>query len=112
MEYLAIFILGFIIGANYAVHTVRKQLHKVAKDMGITEEQPEEKIAPVLTLEKHGSTYYLFDKQTDTFLCQSNDISDLGQKLVQYKNINLAFVQCEGDQVFWFVNGQVTAKPQ
>ena len=114
MEYLAIFVLGFFIGANYAANVIRKQIHKVAKESGILKEAPEEEIAPVLILEKHDNTYYLFDGRTDTFLCQSNDIDDLGEKLVAYKGIKLACVQGRSvkDKVFWFVNGKVASSPQ
>lgn len=112
MEYLAIFVLGFFIGANYAANIIRKQIHNVARETGILKEEPEEKITPILVLEKHHDTYYLFDKKTDTFLCQSNDLADLGTKLVAYKNITLAFVQGDKEQSFWFVNGKVTSSPQ
>jgi translation elongation factor P/translation initiation factor 5A len=112
MEYLAIFVLGFFIGANYAANVIRKQIHNAAKEAGVLKEEPEIKVAPVLTLEKHGNTYYLFDKKTDTFLCQSNDINELGQKLVEYKDIKLAYVQDDENQVFWFVNGKVASSPQ
>lgn len=112
MEYLAIFILGFFIGANYAAHVIRRQIHNVAKEAGILEEEPKKKTVPVLSLEKHGSTYYLFDKESDTFLCQSNDLADLGTKLVAYKNITVAVVQGEKEQSFWFINGKVESGPQ
>lgn len=112
MEYIALFLLGFFIGANYAVNSIRRQVLNLAKDAGILEEEPTKQTAPVLSLEKHGNTYYLFDQQTDTFLCQSNDLNDLGNKLVAYKNIKLAFVQSDKEQSFWFVDGKVTTGPQ
>jgi hypothetical protein len=112
MELLALFILGWWLGANHATYIIRKQIHKMAKESGVLVEQDESPRAiPELILEKHNNTYYLFDKKTDTFLCQSNDLNDLGKKLVEYKNIKLAIVM-NGQSSFWFVNGNVSSSPQ
>lgn len=114
MEYIAIFILGFFVGVIYTINAIRKQVLKIVNSLEteFLDKTPKEKTAPILFLEKHGSTYYLFDKQTDAFLCQSNDLNDLGTKLLKYKNITVAFVQGDKEQSFWYVNGKVTTGPQ
>jgi hypothetical protein len=112
MDYFLIFIVGFVLGANHAVYAIRRQLQNlIEEDKQLkNDDKNSSDVIPSLVLEKHGDMYYLFDKNTDAFLCQSNNITELGKNLFEYKKVKLAYVINGEANGFWFVNGKVSSK--
>jgi hypothetical protein len=59
-----------------------------------------------LWIEKVHDIMYLYDKDTDDFVCQANTLEELATLALKYKNIKYASVM-NGDDVFAFVDGSV-----
>lgn len=113
MEYVAILILGFWLGGNWTLHKVRKQIYQIAKEKGIDiteKDTPKVKAIPLLTVEKHGDVLYLFESNSNNFMCQGISIDELADKLLKYKNIDVAFVN-HNDECIWFIKGKVAVNP-
>jgi hypothetical protein len=65
---------------------------------------------PIGILEKVKDTYYLYEKDSTTFLCQADRIEDIPANLWSNKKISVAAIlhpEETGDQVFWCVNGKI-----
>lgn len=113
MDLIIVLICGFWLGTIFAVNRVRKQIHLIAKEQGITfDDEPKESVQkiPFLTVEKHGELLYLWNTYSNTFMCQGKSVEELAEKLVQIQNINIAHVK-NGNTNIWFVNGKVSATP-
>lgn len=64
---------------------------------------------PACVAEKIEGQYYLYEKDTDNFLCQAESLEELPARLFENKSISLAIMMCpeESTQVFWCVNGKL-----
>ncbi len=112
-----IFAAGFVAGKLHTYFYVAKLLRDVAAHAGIDierefkkldhEEVNPEKLVYKLMVEKHGDLLYLFDKETDEFICQGSSVQELAKLALERKKINLAAV-LHGDKVFKFKNGEST----
>jgi hypothetical protein len=74
------------------------------------EDIEEKAIVPVCVAEHIQNVYYLFEKDTDNFMCQAPTLEELPQKLFEAKNINLALVLFPHDvshDCLWIVNGKI-----
>jgi hypothetical protein len=60
---------------------------------------------PKLYIEKSGTQYYLFEKGTETFKCQSSTVDDLAVKYYEYTKSVMAFVQYNNEK-FVFIEGE------
>lgn len=81
------------------------------KELGILKDQEEstgqaEKVHK-LSVEQHGELLYLFDKESDNFICQGSSVQELCDLAKKNKNVNLAAVM-HGDKVFAFKDGVST----
>jgi hypothetical protein len=113
MDNIILFVIGFWLGAAYAGYKIRKQIFKIAKDQGIDVSnvgEPEIKTVPILQVEKHNDMLYLFENKSNEFMCQGISIEELADKLIKYKQVDVAFVK-HGAENFWFVNGKVKSDP-
>jgi hypothetical protein len=61
---------------------------------------------PKLYIEKSGTQYYLFEKDTEVFKCQSTTIDDLAKKYYEYTESVMAFVQHNNEKLV-FIEGEV-----
>ena len=61
---------------------------------------------PKLYIEKTGTQYYLFEKNTDVFKCQSSTMDDLAKKYYEYTKYAMAFVHHNNAQLV-FIEGDV-----
>jgi hypothetical protein len=112
MEYLLLIIVGFVFGNIYATRKFLKQLKDTAEKLGIDVETEinklcKEKETPKvrrLIVERHGSMLYLYDKESDDFVCQGKNIDELAELSKKYKNI-IGAVVLHDDKVFMFMNG-------
>ncbi len=107
MEFLFAFLLGLGVGyISGVVKTIGHLKHLLNKQETL-ESNLEKHSIPVLMTEKHGDTLYLFEKETDHFMCQGSSLEDLAKKLSEYKDIHIALVDHNSKPV-WFVNGEIS----
>lgn len=110
-----IFAAGFVAGKLHTYFHVAKLLRDIAAHAGIDierelkkldgEEEKPEKLVYKLMVEEHGELLYLFDKDTDEFICQGSSVQELAKLALERKKINLAAV-LHGDKVLQFKNGE------
>lgn len=76
------------------------------KELGIVKAKEENKVEKVhkLNVEQQGDMLYLFDKESDDFICQATSVQELCELAKKYKNVNMAAV-LHGDKVFAFKDG-------
>lgn len=79
------------------------------KELGVVKASEENKVEKVhkLKVEQHGDVLYLFDKESDDFICQALSVQELCELAKKYKNVNMAAV-LHGDKVFAFKDGVST----
>ncbi len=112
-----IFAAGFVAGKLHTYFHVAKLLRDIAAHAGIdierelkkldSEEEKPEKLVYKLMVEEHGELLYLFDKDTDEFICQGSSVQELAKLALERKKINLAAV-LHGEKVFKFKDGEST----
>jgi len=111
-----VFVVGFALGKIHTYFHVAKALREFADDHGVdiekelkkvNEEAKPEKLVYKLMVEKHGDMLYLFDKESDEFICQGSSVQELAKLAQERKKINLAAVLHE-DKIFQFKNGEST----
>jgi hypothetical protein len=64
-----------------------------------------------LTVEKANNILYLYEKNTDNFICQGSTLEELATLAQKYKNIKYACV-LNGDEVYAFVDGVVKTEKE
>jgi uncharacterized protein YhbP (UPF0306 family) len=79
---------------------IQKELEKLS-----AEEVEPEKIVYKLKVETHDNTLYLFDKDSDEFICQGSSVQELAKLALERKQIALAAV-LHDTKVFAFRNGE------
>lgn len=114
IEVIIVFVIGYVIGKIHAYYTLVKLLREAAEEAGIDlnrdllgiedEDEVLEKAIHMLKIDKGGDILYLFDKDTDEFICQGSTIEELATRAKEYKQILLASVLFN-DKTFMFVNG-------
>jgi hypothetical protein len=65
---------------------------------------------PVCVAECVGQTYYLYEKDTDKFMCQASSFEELPQSLFDTRKINLALVlfpTASNSDNYWIINGKI-----
>lgn len=112
---LVVFGAGVFVGKMHTYWHIAKILREVAEASGIDiekelkkrsgEEVTTEKVVYKLEVETHGDVLYLFDKETDQFICQGSSVQELAELAKQYKNVLYAAVKYN-DKVFAFKDGK------
>lgn len=112
----AIVVIAFQLGKHYGYYKIVKVMKEVAeeqgldleRELGIIQVREEEKnkadIVHKLQVEQHGDLLYLFDKESDSFICQGSSVQELCDLAKSRKNVNLAAV-LHGDKIFAFKDG-------
>jgi hypothetical protein len=119
IDFALILTTGFFIGRAYTYWTLYQALKELAEAEGldlsdelqkIKEKHLDEdegitviKVVP-LQIESHGNLLYLFERETDKFICQGSTIEELAKLAKDNKNIITASVTY-GEKVFMFING-------
>lgn len=65
---------------------------------------------PFCIAEYEDGNYYLYDKESQAFLCQSITMAGLAEELSNNRKINIAFVLYPtgiSNLMFWFIRGKV-----
>jgi hypothetical protein len=114
---LIVFVLAFQLGKHYGYYKIVKTMKEVAdeqgidleKELGLVVEQENKKakvfVVPKLNVEQHGEMLYLFDVDTDNFICQGSSVQELAKLAKELKNVSVAAVK-HGDKIFAFKDGQ------
>lgn len=117
MDILALILLlvvAFQAGKHWGYYKLVKTMKEVAEEQGIDLEKElgiiqaqEEKLEPdvhKLQVETHGDVLYLFDIDSDKFICQGASVQELAKLAKDLNKVNLAAVKY-GDRVFAFKDG-------
>lgn len=101
-------VIGWILGSNYAYFKMQRVLRKIVnEDLDVDLKSYSNKHeVPILVTERHENMLYLWNKETNDFMCQGIDLKELQEKLSKHKNIHMACVQHD-DKYFWFINGEI-----
>lgn len=114
-DIILILAIGYFIGKAHAYYSLAKTIRDLAEENGIDIEKDwlnkdedadktlKDKIH-LLRVETVNDVLYLYEKDTNDFVCQGSNIDDLATRAKEYKNILLASV-LHNDKVFMFVNG-------
>jgi len=114
----AIVVIAFQLGKHYGYYRIVKLMKEVAdeqgidleKELGIVKQQEEKKSSPsvhTLQVEQHGEMLYLFDVESDNFICQGSNVQELAKIALDTKKIEYAAVK-HGEIVYKFVKGTST----
>lgn len=115
---LLLLVVAFQAGKHYGYYKIVKLMKEVAEEQGLDlekelglvkerEEQNQSDKVHKLQVEQHGDLLYLFDKESDNFICQGASVQELCDLAKKHKNVNLAAV-LHGDKVFAFKDGVST----
>jgi ribosome-binding ATPase YchF (GTP1/OBG family) len=113
---IVIFTVGFFLGKAHTYFRIaqilRDTLEEVVLDVSeLKAEKEEEKtLVSKLEVETHGDMLYLFDRETDQFICQANSVQELAKLAKEYKQVVYAVVKYN-DKVFTFQDGQSKEYP-
>jgi hypothetical protein len=109
------FIAGYFVGEFVTILRTRSLILKLAAIAGIDirqliEEAKNNKDVKAVALRKlqvetHHDILYLFDSESDVFICQGSTIEDLAKQAKEHKNIIEALVTY-GNKQFVFSNGE------
>lgn len=102
-------IIAFIVYGYFMYRIGRSSAMRLVGDQYIQETLKKAAI-PVGVLEKIEGQYYLFEKDTTSFLCQAESLEDIPMQLWENKKISLAvilFPEEAADQTFWCINGKL-----
>jgi len=112
MEILLALVIGYFVGKAHAYYTLARAFRDIAEENGIDLEKDwlSEKVEETtqvykLKVETHGDMLYLFDKETDSFVCQGSTVQELATLAQKNKNIAYAAV-LHGDKIFTFQDGK------
>jgi hypothetical protein len=109
---LTFILIGYGLGSMYTTYKFMKLMKNTANEMGIDLEKEVEKRKEELAskeirkliIEQHHDTLYLFDRESNDFVCQAKTIEELATLAKQYKNVMQAVVVYD-NKVFMFANG-------
>lgn len=111
IDILLIFILGYFIGKTHAYYKLASMLREVAAEAGIDLEKelnlkPKKEVEEIykLQVDAMNDVLYLYNRDTNDFICQGKTIEELALSCKEHKKILLASV-IYGEQVYMFVNG-------
>lgn len=107
---LGTFYFGFQIGIFYTTYKLRDLILKEAAKQGIpiSDLEKNNNIPTKLIIEHINGNLYLYDNDSNTFLCQGNTIEELAMLVKKYKSINNALVyDTKTKSVITFNDGKV-----
>lgn len=99
---LLLIILGWVACRFYIEYCVIQWI----KQEQIAHEYESKNMISYGLIEQHGDTLYLYDKDTNAFMCQGETVKELAGSLFSYKNIKFAYIE-HGEKIYHFVDGEV-----
>ncbi len=109
-DIICIFIIGYSVGNLRAYYKMRHIIYDVAKREGISidddleDKKSTESLIKKLEVEQINDVMYLYERDTNDFICQANSIEDLAKLAKEYRNIIAATV-IHNERVYMFLNG-------
>lgn len=115
LEIIIVLSIGYAIGKIHGYYSIVKILKELAEESGIDLEKELTKISEEdepdtvrkLKIDGAGDILYLFDNETDTFICQAECVQDLAKLAKERSQIIYAVVK-HGDKFFTFKDGEST----
>lgn len=107
-EFIITLASGFVLGELVLSYRIKKNIKELleAESLGKTILSNKERLF-TLKVETINGTLYLWDVQSNEFVCQAKSLEELAQ-LSKQKNIKYAAVLCDNKQFVAFVDGAVT----
>ena len=107
---VCIFALGYVAGQMVFAWKIRDIIYKEAEAAGIDVESRLSGVQKIevakLIIEESNNMLYLYEYDTDNFVCQAKTLDELAILANQYKNIKYAAV-AQGETMHMFVEGKV-----
>jgi len=99
--------IGYLIGNAHTIWKLRKLIAEAGIDFEKNLQEAEQPKTHVykLTIETVNDILYLYDRETNDFVCQAKTMEELAQSCKEYKNIMVATV-IHDSKVFIFANGK------
>ena len=104
LDIILILALGWVMGEFYTMYKLRKNIRSYL----IIQEETRPTVFKLET-ELIDDIIFLYDRDTNDFICQGNSLEQLAQLSREYKKIEYATVK-HGDYVVAFIEGKVTEK--
>lgn len=100
--YIAVFGLAWVFGYIHALVDISKQLIKAQENLVLQNKT----FLHNCLIEKHNDVLYLYDKNSNDFICQGLSLDELADKALKYKNVEYAMVE-NNQKVILFERGKV-----
>jgi hypothetical protein len=104
LDIILILALGWVMGEFYTMYKLRKNIRSYL----IIQEETRPTVFKLET-ELIDDIIFLYDRDTNDFICQGNSLEQLAQLSREYKKIEYATVK-HGDYFVAFIEGKVTEK--
>jgi hypothetical protein len=104
LDIILILALGWVMGEFYTMYKLHKNLRTY-----LVIEEPTKPNVYKLETELIDDIIFLYDRDTNDFICQGNSLEQLAQLSREYKKIEYATVK-HGDYFVAFIEGKVTEK--
>jgi hypothetical protein len=113
IDILLCFILGFSLGEMYCAWQVHKIIRNILIKHNIeTESLIEDEVAfsvAKLQIERVDTQLFLYEYDTNHFICQADTVEELAKRCKEYKNISNAVV-LDSNNIIFFIDGVVQQK--
>jgi len=96
---------------HYIIKAAKQEGIKIDNEYNIVNSATDKPDVFELTVEKANNILYLYEKNTDNFICQGSTLEELATLAQKYKNIKYAAV-LNGDEVYAFVDGVVKTEKE
>jgi len=102
-EILAVIVIGYIMFLCGKAIEKAKQVKFIINDVLVRA------IIPVLVGEEIEGNFYFYEKDTQNFVCQSDSLDKLPEKLYDAKKITLALILFPEitNKKYWCINGKI-----
>lgn len=104
---ITIFCLGFSIGKIHTYLRISILLNSIKNGNGLEDSEEDWQTLHELIIEKHNDILYLFEKESNRFICQASSVQELAKIAKEDNNIINAAVVFD-NKIFTFVNGETT----
>lgn len=95
---------------GYIMFLWGKSIEKTKRGQFFVDNALARTVIPVLVGEEIEGHFYLYEKDTQNFICQTDSLDNLPQKLYDAKKITLAlilFPEIAMNKKYWCINGKI-----
>lgn len=105
--YIAAFCLAWVFGYIHATLDISRKLQKAIEDFETQNIELQNKtFLHNCLVEKYNNTLYMYDKNSNDFICQGSTLDELADNALKYKNVEYAMVE-SNKNVILFERGKV-----